>query len=155
MTRNVVAMAVVMVAAIALHGCARQGVAGGGSALQRESLQARLAEVVAAYEAEDLSLIESSVDHNMIGHRRFMEGVRADLERYGQIRLTLADTDATVGNGGGVINTRFEKRFVRSSDSAAGLVAGKAMIVFRRSGRDWLITGISGDNPFGPPVGNP
>lgn len=155
MIKNAVRIAVALFVTCALHGCAQQGASTSDSIVQRETLQARLAELVAAYEAEDLSLIEGSVDRSMIGYQRFIDGVRTDLDRHNQIRVLLVDTESTVENAAGVINTGFEKRFVRTSDSAAGLIAGRTTILFRKAGHEWIITGISGDNPFSAPIGTP
>lgn len=155
MIRNAVWMAVAIVVAFALHGCAQPGVGGGNAAAQRENLQTRLADLIVAYEAEDFFLVEGRIDRNMIGYQRFIDGVRTDFDRHGQIRIILVDTESTVENGAGVIHTRFEKRFVRTNDAVAGLVAGRTTILFRNTGGDWVITGIGGDNPFTAPVGSP
>lgn len=132
-----------------LQACAQRAGAIDEAAGDREAMRIKLGEVVAAYEAEDLNLIERSLDPAMIGYQRLVESLRTELDRYGQIRVTLTDTQATASGAGGVINTRFEKRLVRSADSLPGLVAGRTTIVFRKQGREWTIAAIGGDNPFG------
>lgn len=154
MLRNAKRMTVGLLMVLGLNGCAQQGVAGTEAAARRESLRAQLADLFAAYEAEDYALVESRFDRNMVGYQRLIDGVRADFDRNGQIRVLLTDTEYAMEQGAAVVSTRFEKRSVRTADSGATMVAGRATILLRQSGNDWIITSISGDSPFAAPVGS-
>ena len=84
----------------------------------------------------------------MNGRAGFVQKARDSINVQKQIRLSLADTEAIADGDVVFMNARWEKRFLLLPANKPGLASGRLSAVMKRSGGQWKLSGLLGDNPF-------
>ncbi len=107
-----------------------------------------LDELLRAYEAGNVALIQRRLDPAMVGYQVFLDGVRRDANAYKNLRINLTDTQITAGPDLAVIQIAWEKRFLAVSDFTPGIFTGRSTILMHRDGDGWQLAAVALDNPF-------
>jgi hypothetical protein len=117
---------------------------------QNESRQAMAALrlLLSAYASGNPSEMETLIDPGMIGYSGVLDAVRQAGSTQRQLRLSLSDTRMQLSDDTVLIQTRWEKRFVRLPARVAVRKTGAATFIMQRSDGRWKLSALSGENPF-------
>lgn len=95
--------------------------------------------------------LESLVDPSMIGRQEFIDHLKKANLQQKDIRVTLRDkTISDVGGSVVVIQTKWEKRFLKIPSRVAGVKNGQTLFFIQKMKEGWKLVGQSGDYLFAP-----
>lgn len=121
---------------------------------EAQRARAALEDLVRAYEAGNLALIQSRLSPSMIGYQRFIDGLGRDTNLMKQMRIHLFDTQVTAGPDVAVIQTGWEKRYLPvTAMTTPQLLSGRSLFLLHRDKSDWRIAAMGGDNLFASAAG--
>lgn len=110
--------------------------------------RATLDRLIAAFEAGNAFQIENEIGHAMVSRQRLVDGIRATLAARRQARLTLRNVRFVYGPDMVVFTANWERRWLHLPTGTPSLSTGTTSFMIQLSSGRWLLTGLSGDNPF-------
>jgi hypothetical protein len=109
--------------------------------------QAALEEIIRAYEAGNLGVLQGKLDPSMIGYQVLIDGIIKDISAQKRVRINLLDTQVLAGPDVTVIQTSWEKRFI-STTFGANLFTGRTSFLMHKGKNGWQISAMNGDSLF-------
>ena len=107
-----------------------------------------LRDMLTAYENSDATKVESAMLPTLVGLTSLLKSIQDSHIQQRAIRIDLRQTNVSASSEDVIISAAWEKRYLSAVGSAPGLARGKATFVFRRSGGQWKLAGITGNNLF-------
>lgn len=149
LTRTIVVTATFVVASLTLSLLpAVAGAIGPSSQADSTPAIAALEDLLAAFSAGNPGDAEALIEPRMIGYSRLVDGLREAVLVQKQIRLTLSDTKTLVADDIALIQTRWEKLYIKYPGLQPVRRSGISTFVMHREKSVWSLSALSGDNPF-------
>jgi hypothetical protein len=141
---------------LALSGVALTGA--GFAVTERSMAQPAPAEGSAAFDALKRALraleearperFEAQLDKGMVGYGAFVQYATDLSAKLKDVRFLLKDQQILATKDATVITAQWERRALVLPKLTPELRSGRASFLLRRSGNDWLLAGVAGDNLF-------
>jgi hypothetical protein len=104
--------------------------------------------MLVAFENGDTAKVAESIEPTLVGLAVLLKSVDESHAQQRSIRIHLQDLQVTAGGDDALIGADWEKRYLSAAKLAPGLAKGRATFVFRRTGKQWKLAGMTGDNLF-------
>jgi hypothetical protein len=124
-----------------------------GTAEDIKKATTALDDLFRAYETGNIGVLRKALDPSMIGFQAMLDGIKNEINRCKQMRITLTDTQIQAGPDLAVIQTDWQKRCLLLPNFSPQLQTGHANFLLHREVGGWSLANVTGSNPLTPTLG--